>query len=191
VATTGPQAVAWSVELRSSGQVCADVRRGRSRVYALAGGLMCAVAAGATVAAGTGGRIVAGALLLLGLAITTTSVQQVLRVGSWRSPQVVVDADGVTVRHGRLRVPWPELAGAIGYTLQHNRWVGLVPTDAWYDAWLAAQPWWVRLLNRPWRRRRGRWVNLPPNLDVDHLAFATWLTDETRQRMVSEQQSRP
>ncbi|MFC6043045.1 hypothetical protein [Nocardioides hankookensis] len=184
--TTDPQGVAWSVELRSSGRVCADVRRGRSLVYVVVAVWLGLIAVGLLAFTGLGGRVVGALLLLLAVPMLVMTVKQVARVGSWRSPQVVVDADGITVRHGYLRVPWSELGGAFGYTANHNRWVALVLSVECYEAWRARRPWLVRVLARRWRRRRHGTVNLPPNLGVDNVAFAGWLTHEARDRRLSQ-----
>jgi hypothetical protein len=185
VVTTDPQGVAWSVELRSSGRVVADVRRGRSLAYAFVAVFLGVVAVGTLVVAGLAGRLFGGLLLALAVGMLVSSVQSLLRVGSWRSPQVLVDAEGVTVRHGYLHVPWADLHGAIGYTSNHNRWVALVVSPERYDAWLAARPVLVRALGRRSRRRRYGNVLLPPNLDVDTEVFAAWLTQETQDRLRS------
>ena len=182
VPTTDPQGVAWSVELRSSGRVCADVRRGRASAYAALCAFFSAVwLAGLFVGDGWG-RAGWGVLLVLTALMTALFVRQALRLGSWRSPQVVVDAEGLTLRHGMMRVPWPHLCGAVAYTANHNRWVDVVTTDELYDAWLADRPAVQRLLARRWRNGPGR-VQLPPNLDVDTEAFAAWLTHEAADRM--------
>jgi hypothetical protein len=187
VVTKDPQGVAWSVELRSSGRVCVDVSRGRSVLYALVGAWMALLGVGMLVFTGLGGRIFGALLLVIAVPMSLWSVQLVLRVGSWRSPQVVVDADGVTVRHGYLRVPWADLYGAVAYVSSHNKWVALVISPERYDAWVAARPWVVRVLGRRSRRRRYGNVLLPPNLDIDYEAFAAWLTEETQDRIRSGQ----
>jgi len=113
-------------------------------------------------------------------------VQQVLRVGSWRSPQVLVDADGLTVRHGFLRVAWADLYGAHAYTLRYNRWVALTMSPDSYDAWVRSRSLPLRLIARRPRRRRWGGLHLPPNLGVDTVAFAAWLDDEIRTRQYAE-----
>jgi len=114
------------------------------------------------------------------------SVKQLFRVGSWASPVVVVDRDGITARQGYLQVPWSDLYGAFAYTASHNRWVALVIEPAFYDRWVAARPLLVRVLSRRPRRRRHGTLNLPPNLAVDAETFAAWITAETRARMLAQ-----
>ena len=188
--TSDPRAVAWSVELRSTGRVCADVRRWRALVYLLVGLWMLAIAAGLLAFTGVAGRLFGAFLLVVTLGLVTVSVQQLLRIGSWRSPQVLVDEEGITVRHGWLRVPWSELYGASGYTMQFNRWVALVLTEECYEAWRAGRPRWVQLLSRRPRRWRHGTVQLPPNLGVDPEAFAAWLTHEARRRVLADIEAR-
>ncbi|GAA4692749.1 hypothetical protein [Nocardioides conyzicola] len=184
--STDPQAVAWNVELRSSGRVCVDVSRGRSVVYLVVGVAMTALAAGLLVSGGVSG-IVCGALLaLVAVPMLVLTVQQVLRVGSWRSPQVLVDAEGLTVRHGFMRIAWADLYGATAYTLKYNRWVALTMSPDSYDAWVRSRSPFMRLLARRPRRRRFGILQLPPNLAVDTRAFATWLNDEVRARQYAE-----
>ena len=185
--TTDPQAVAWSVELRSSGRLCIDVGRGRAVLLVFGGLLLAGI--GAISLTGTPAVAVIGLLLLaLGVPCVAWAVRMTLRVGSWRSPHVVVDADGVTVRHGYLHAPWTDLYGAFPYVASHNRWVALVLSPEFYDAWLAERPWPVRLLGRRGRRRRSGSVNLPPNLAVDHVALAHWLHHEICDRRLAELQ---
>ncbi|MFC7496931.1 MULTISPECIES: hypothetical protein [unclassified Nocardioides] len=183
--STDPQAVAWSLELRSSGRVCVDVRRGRSLLYLVVAVWMDLIAVGLLVFTDVAGRVVGGLLLALGLAMFTMSFMQLFRVGSWRSPHVAVDADGIDVRRGWLRVPWSELGGAVAYTANHNRWVTIGLSAECYHAWLAQRSWPVRLLGRRSRQRHGA-VNLPPNLAVDNVEFARWLTDEAVGRLQAE-----
>jgi hypothetical protein len=181
--TTDPQGVAWSVELRSSGRVCVDVKRSRCWLYLVTGLYMALISVACLVLAdGVGIRVVGALLLLVSVPLVVMAVQQVLRLGSWSSPVVVVDADGITVRHGVLRVPWRELSGAIAYTANHNRWVAVVVSDEFYDAWVTSRSWVVRLVGRRRRDRAGT-INLPPNLAVDTEAFAAWLTHETLDRL--------
>lgn len=184
--TSDPQAVAWSVELRSSGRVCADVSRGRSLLYVAVGVLMTAMGVGLLVFGGVSGAVFGAILLVIAVPMVVMSTRQCLRVGSWRSPQVLLDADGLTVRHGYLRLPWSELYGAFAYTATHNRWITLTTSPESYDAWLRSRSPVLRLLGRRWRRRRWGSVNLPPNLAVDTVAFAAWLTDEARTRQLAE-----
>ncbi len=192
MATTDPQGVAWSVELRSSGRVCVDVSRGRSFAYLLVG-LVFAALAGGLLATGRVSGVVGGALLaVIGVPLVVVTVQQCLCIGSWRSPQVVIDADGVTVRHGYLRIGWADLYGAHAYTQKHNRWVTLTMSPEAYDAWLRSRSLVLRLVARRARRRRWGNLNLPPNLAVDTVAFAAWLNDEVRTRQDAEiERSRP
>lgn len=178
-----PQGVAWSVELRSSGRVCADVRRWRAALGLLVSPLMLAMAVGLIAFTGVGGRIFGVLVLLLAVPLVVMTLQQLLRVGSWRSPQVVVDAEGVTVRRGWLRAPWPEIHGAVALTANHNHWVALVLSAECYDAWWAGRPRVLRLITRRARRRRHGMLQLPPNLSVDHEAFAAWLTHEAQERL--------
>lgn len=180
--TTDPQAVAWSIELRSSGRVTADVGRGRAAAYLLVGLWMLVVAVSLLVLGGVGGRLFGGFLLAITLALLTTSTQQLVRAGSWRSPQVVVDAEGITVRHGWLRAPWSEVHGATASRVQHNRWVSLALSAECYEEWRAGRRWPLRLLGRRPRRRHAV-LRLPPNLAVDHEAFAAWITHECEDRL--------
>jgi hypothetical protein len=186
VVTTDPRGVAWSVELRSSSRVCVDVRRGRSVAYAVVAVYMGLIGFGALVLTGLGGRLFGALLLVIAVPMLAQTIQQVLRVGRWRSPQVLVDAEGVTVRHGVIHVPWADLYGAVGYEANLNRWIALVVSPERYDAWVASRSWAVRVLGRRWRRRPYGNVLLPPNLAVDHHAFAAWLTSETQDRMLRQ-----
>lgn len=183
--TADPQGVAWSVELRSSGQVCADVRRGRALAYVFVALFVSLVAAGLLVVGSVVARSVGAGVLALMLMLLKTSVQQLLRIGSWRSPQVRVDDAGITVRHGSLVVPWSALYGAHAFTAGHNRWVALVTDPDWYDQWLSGRPWWLRAIGRRWRRRSWAALNLPPNLEIDTHAFAAWLTLEAQDRITA------
>ena len=183
--TTDPQAVAWHVELRSSGRVGIDVRRGRAAFYALFAWLLNAMWVFLLVVGGTPQRVVALLLLLVMVPVGIQSVRQALRVGRWASPVVVVDADGVALRHAGLRVPWPDVYGAVAYTLQRNRMVSLVVSDEFYDAWISSRGPVLRLLGRRWRSSAGQ-LNLPANLDVDTEAFAGWLTHEAQVRLAAQ-----
>ena len=182
--TTDPQGVAWSVELRGSGRVCLDIRRWRTWAYVFVAGYMTLIALGLLILVrGVGGILVGAGLLLLAVPMTVSTLRQGLRLGSWASPVVVVDAAGVTARHGVLSVPWDELCGAIAYSASHNRWIALVVTDEFYDRWFASLSWPMRILGRGGRRRAGTTINLPPNLAVDTDAFAAWLTEEIFDRL--------
>lgn len=187
---TDPQAVAWSVELRSTGRVCVDVSRGRSFVNLLVGLLIAGIAGGMLATGRVAGMLLGAFLAVVAVPMLVVCVQQVLRVGSWRSPQVLVDADGLTVRHGFLRVAWTDLYGAHAYTLKYNRWVALTISPDSYDAWVRSRSLPLRLIARRPRRRRWGGLNLPPNLDVDTEAFAAWLTDEVGTRQYAEVQRR-
>ncbi|GAW49574.1 MULTISPECIES: hypothetical protein [unclassified Nocardioides] len=181
--TTDPQGVAWSVELRSSGRVAVDVKRWRSWLYAVVGLYMGMISVACLLLAdGVGIRVVGALLMLITVPLLVMSVQQVLRLGSWASPVVLVDAEGITVRHGVLRVPWGELSGAIAYSASHNRWIAIVVSDEFYDAWVGSRSWVVRLAGRRRRDRPGT-ITLPPNLAVDTEAFAAWLTHEALDRL--------
>jgi hypothetical protein len=184
--STDPQAVAWNVELRSSGQVCVDVGRGRSAGYGLIGLLLGVIGGGLLAYGGIAAPVMGAILLVIAVPMVIWSVQLCLRVGAWRSPQVLVDAEGITVRHGYLRVPWADLYGAHAFTANHNRWVMLGLSPECYDAWVRSRSPLMRLLaRRPGRRRIGM-LQLPPNLAVDTEAFAAWLTDEVRTRQHAE-----
>jgi len=188
--TADPQGVAWSVELRSSGRVCADIRRGRTALYGAMFLLCDALSVWLLVSGDLRARLVAAGLLaVLGPGLLWAA-RVVLRVGPWRAPHVLVDAHGVTVRRHDLHVPWADLDGAVGYTANHNRWVTLVVADDRYDAWLASRSWLVRVLGHRRRRRRHGCINLPPNLDVDNVAFGAWLTNETQDRLRTGQSLR-
>lgn len=187
---TDPEGVGWSVQLRSSGRVCVDVSRVRSAVYLIVALWLPGVVAVMLAAPGWTLPVLGVLLSPLALALPFRFARQLLRVGSWRSPHVVVDDDGVSVPHDHLQAPWTQLHGAIGYTANHNRWVALVTTREWYDAWLAGRPWPRRLLRPGWRRADHANVRLPANLTVDHELFAAWLTYEARARMVTDLERR-
>ncbi len=180
----------WSAELRRSGRVCVDVSRVRSVLDVVTGAGMTLIGVVAVVYGSTGWRVVAAVFLALALWLLVWSLMIALRLGSWRSPQVVVDAAGLTVRHGYLHVPWADLVGATASTTRYrgvpvNRWVAVAIAADRYDTWLRARPPVVRLLGRRRGRRAGT-LNLPANLRVDAEAFAAWLVDEIAERRRAE-----
>lgn len=185
--TSDPQAVSWSVELRSSGSVRVDVRRWRSWLHGVIAVYMGLISVAILLLGdGVGIRVVGVLLALITVPLLVMAVQQILRLGSWAPPVVVVDADGLTVRHGYLHVPWSDLTGVTAYTANRNSWVSVGMSEQCYDAWLARRSWVLRVLARRPRRRTYGVVNLPPNLAVDAEAFARWLTDEATERRLAE-----
>lgn len=187
--TTDPQAVAWSVELRSSGRVELDARRGRLVAYLLISLVFVAGSvAGLVVSDSTGGRVVSGLGVLVfapGLCLFTA---QLLGLGSWRSPLVVVDASGITVRHGKLHVPWTAIRTAVPYVQRTNQFVLLFVDEEFYDSWRSGVSWWLRALTVLERRlMRGTCtLGLPPNLNADVTVLTAWLTDEALTRRFAQ-----
>ena len=178
------QRAAWQAALRGPGRVVADVGRLRGTTYAVAAVLLGAIGAGLLVVEGTAGRAVGALLVLLAVPMLAWGVRIALRLGSWRSPHVVVDADGITVRHGRVRVPWAELRAATATVTRHNRWVTLSVTPDCYARWVAGRPRALRWM--AWRHPRNPALVLPPDLRVDPWAFAGWLSAEVHERQLGE-----
>lgn len=187
--STDPQGVAWQVMLYSSGRVELDARRGRLVVYLLTGLVFSAVGvAGTVTATGIGGRVFCAVLVLVFAPGVVLFTAQLVGLGSWRSPLVVVDASGITVRHGKLHVPWTAIRAAVPYVQRYNQFVLLVVDEEFYRSWRSSVGWWLRALTVLERRmmRGACTLGLPPNLDVDVRLFTAWLTDEARTRRLAQ-----
>jgi hypothetical protein len=186
---TDPQGVAWSIELRSSGRVALDARRGRLVLYLLTSLAFTAVCVAVlATSTGVGGRV----LSALGVALFGPGVwlftAQLVGLGSWRSPLVLVDATGITVRHGRLHVPWEAIVLVVPYVQRFNEFLLLVVDEEFHRSWRSGVGWWLRALTVLERRimRGARTIGLPPNLDADVHVLAAWLTDEAVTRRAGQ-----